>query len=70
MMKSMPVLPKLVQHLAVYVKVFGVVVELTQTESLQICDAASTIIRMKVEQFSHGMPKDWPTSIQAVLENF
>ena len=38
MMKSMPGLPKLVQHLADYVEHKG--------ESLQTCGAVNTIIRM------------------------
>ena len=47
-MKSMPGLPKLVQNLAYYVEMFGIQMESdsTQTESLQICGAANTIIRM------------------------
>ena len=42
MMKSMPGLPKLVQHLAVYVVVFGIEVESGLThnwKSTKLCDA-------------------------------
>ena len=50
MVKSMLGLPKLVQHLTDYVEVFGIEAE-SQTwhkaESLQICGAANTIIRMR-----------------------
>ena len=49
MMKSMPGLPKLVQHLVDYVVVFGSKVESgwTQAESLQSCDFANTIVCMR-----------------------
>ena len=46
MMKSMLGLPKLVRHLAGYVKVFGTEVE-HKAESIQISGAANTIIRMR-----------------------
>ena len=46
----------------------GSIWDLSQTwhkaENIQIRGAANTIIRMR-----NGMPKDWATSIQAVLEN-
>ena len=44
MMKSMPGLPKLVQHLADYVVVFGIEVESDLTQS---CGAANTIVCMR-----------------------
>ena len=48
MMKSMPELQKLVQHLADYVEVFRIEVESDDTKlSLQIRGAANTIIRMQ-----------------------
>ena len=49
MLKSMPGLPKLVQHSADYVVVFGIEVEsgLTQAENLQSCGAANTIVCMR-----------------------
>ena len=60
MMRSMLGLPKLVQHLAGYVKVFGTEVEsdLHKAESIQIGGAANTIICMRnLGQFTNGMPK-------------
>ena len=49
-MKSMPGLPKLVQHLAEYVEVFGIEVESDLTQSWKSTDpwyAANAIIRMR-----------------------
>ena len=46
-MKSILELPKLVQHLAGYVEVFGTEVESDLTQSWKIGSAANTIIRMR-----------------------
>ena len=69
----MPGLPKLVQHLAGYVEVFGTEVELDLTQSRKYTDRWSGqhyYTHVKLRQFNNGMTKDWTTSIQAVLENF
>ena len=69
MMKSMPGLPKLVQHLAGYVEVFGTEVESDLTQSLKYTDpwcCQHYYTHAKLRQFTNCMPKD----IQAVLENF
>ena len=70
MVKSIPGLPKQVQHLADYVVVFGIEVEsgLTQSWSLQSCGAANTIVcmrnvdslptaRQKTEPLPYKLPK-------------
>ena len=72
-MKSMPGLPKIVQHLADYVVVFGIEVESGLTQSwkctkLWCCE--HYCMHAKPGQFTNGMPKDWTTSIQAALKNF
>ena len=72
MMKSMPGLPTL-GHLADYVEVFGieVVSDLTQSwKSTDLCCCQHYYTHAKLGLFTYGMPKDWTTSIQAVLENF
>ena len=72
MMKSMPGLPKLVQHLANYVVVFGIEVEsgLTQSwKSTKLWCCQHYCMHAKHGQFTNGLPKDWTTSIQAALEN-
>ena len=73
MMRSMSGLPKLVQHLVDYVEVFWIELESYSTQSwksteLWCCQQYYT--HMTLGQFTNGMPKDWTTSIQAVLENF
>ena len=73
MMKSMLELPKLVQHLAGYVEVFGTEVESDLTQSWKYIDRWCCQLyytHAKLRQFTSGMPKDWASSIQAVLENF
>ena len=73
MMKSMSGLPKLVQHLADYLVVFGIKVEsgLTQSwKSTELWCCQHCCMHAKRGQFTNGTPKDWTTSIQAVLENF
>ena len=72
-MKLMPGLPKLVQHLADYVLVFGIEVESDLTQSWKSTDlwyCQHYYTHVKLGQFTNGMSKDWTTSIQAVLENF
>ena len=72
-MKSMLELPKVVQHLAGYVKVFGTEVESDLTQSWKYIDGLCCqhyYTHAKLGQFTNGMIKDWTTSIQAVLENF
>ena len=71
--KSMPGLPKLVQHLANYVVVFGIEMEsgLTQSwKSIKLWCCQRYCMHAKCGQFTNGMPKDWTTSMQAALENF
>ena len=71
-MKSMADLPKLVQHLADYVEVFGIEVESDLTESCKSTDPRCRqhyYTHAKLGQFTNGMPKDRTTSIQDVLEN-
>ena len=73
MMKLMPGLPKLVQHLADYVVVFGIEVEsgLTQSwKSTKLWCCQHYCMHAKCGQFTNGTPKVWTTSIQAALENF
>ena len=73
MMKSVPGLPKLVQYLADYVEVFGTEVESDLTQSWKSTDpwcCQHYYTRAKLGPFTNGMPKDWSTSIQTVLENF
>ena len=73
MMKSMPGLPKLVQHLADYEEIFGIEVESDLTQNWQLTDVWCChhyYTHVKFEQFTNGTPKDWTTSIQDVLENF
>ena len=73
MMKSMLGLPKLVQHLAGYVEVFRTEVESDLKQSWKYTDrwcSQHYYTHAKLGQFTNGMPKDWTTSIQAVLENF
>ena len=73
MLKSMSGLPKLVQHLANHMEVFGVEVESDLTQSWKSTDlwcCQHYYTHVKLGQFTKGMPKDWTTSIQAVLENF
>ena len=72
-MKSMPGLPKLVQHLTDYVEVFGIEVESDLPQSWKSTDpwcCQRYYTHAKLGQFTNGMPKDQTTSIQAVLENF
>ena len=72
MMKSVPGLPKLVQHLTDYVEVFGIEVESDLTQSWKSTDlwfCQQYYTHVQLGQFT-GMPKDWTASIQAVLENF
>ena len=69
MIKSMPGLP--VQNLADYVEVFGIEVESDWTQSWKSTDpwcCQHYYTHAKLGQFTNGMPKDWTTSIQAVLE--
>ena len=73
MMKSMPGLPKLVQHLADYVEVFRIEVESNLTQSWKYTDpwcCQRYYTHAKLGQFTNGMSKDWTTSTQADLENF
>ena len=60
MMKSVPGLPNLVQHVAEYVEVFGIEVESLDTKRMWNVNSFNT----------NGMPKYWTTSIQTALENF
>ena len=70
-MKSMLEVQKLVQHLAGYVEVFGTEVESDLTQSRKYIDRwCCQHYYTHAKQFTNGMPKDWTTSIQAVLENF
>ena len=54
-------------------RVFGTEVESDLTQSwkyiAQMC-CQHYYTHVKLGQFTNGMPKDWTTSIQAVLENF
>ena len=71
MMKSMLGLPKLVQHSASYVEVFGTEVESDLRQSWKYTDwwgCQHHYTHAKLGQFTNTMPKDWTTSIQAVLE--
>ena len=64
---------KLVQDLANYVEVFGIKVESDLTQSWKSIDlwcCQQYYKHAKLGQFTNCMPKDWTTSIQAVLENF
>ena len=73
MMKSKPGMPKLVQHLADYVEVFGISVESDLTQSWKSTDlwcCQHYYMHVKLGQFTKCMPKDWATSRRAVLENF
>ena len=73
MMKSMLELPKVVQHLAGYEEAFGTEVESDLTQSWKYIDRKCCqhyYTHAKLGQFTTGMPKDWTTSIKAVLENF
>ena len=73
MMKSMLGLPKLVQHLAGYVEVFGAEVESDLTQSWKYTDrwcCQHYYTHAKLGQFTNSMPKDWTISEPAVLENF
>ena len=72
-MNSVPGLPKLVQHLADYVVVFEIEVELGLTQSwksTKLWCCQHYCMHAKREQFTNGTPKDWTISIQAALENF
>ena len=72
-MKSKLGLPKLVQHLTGYMEVFGTEVESDLTQSWKYTDqwcCQHSYTHAKIGKFTNGMPKDWSTSIQAVLENF
>ena len=71
MTKSVPGLPKLVQHLANYVEVYGIKVKSDLTQSWKSTDllcCQNYYTHVKLEQFTKDMPKDWCTPIQAVLE--
>ena len=71
MMKSVPRLPKLVQHLADYVEVVGIEVESDFIQSWKSTDlwcCQHYYTHAKLGQFTKGMPKDRTTFIQAVLE--
>ena len=61
MMKSMPGLPKLVQHLGDYVEVFGTKVESDLTQSRKYADpwcCQHYYTHAKLGQFTNSMPKD------------
>ena len=61
MMKSMLELPKLVQHMADYVEVFGIEVESDLTQSWKYTDpwyCQRSYTHAKLGQFTNGMPKD------------
>ena len=72
MMKWMPGFPKLVQHLADYVVVFGTEMEsgLTQSWKSTKLWCQHNCMHAKSGQFTNGMSKEWTTSIQAALEFF
>ena len=73
MVKSMPGLPKPVQHLADYMEVFGIKVEADLTQSWKFTDlwcCQHFYTHVKLNQFTNSIPNDWTTFIQAVLENF
>ena len=67
-MKSMPGLPKLVQHLADYVEVFGIEVESDLTQSWKSADILFYACETWTVYQRHA--KRLSPSIQAVLENF
>ena len=73
MMKSMPGLPKIMQHLADYTEVFGIEVKSDLTQSWKYtdpwcCQYYST--HANLGKFTNGMLKDLTTFKQAVFENF
>ena len=60
-MKSMPELPKLVQHLANYMAVFGIEVESDFIQSWKSTDlwcCQHYYTHVKLGQFTNEMPKD------------
>ena len=66
-MKSMLELPKLVQHLAGYVEVFGTEVESDLTQSWKYTDRWCCQLYYtyaKLGQFTNGMPKDWTSCLR------
>ena len=68
MMKSTPGLPKLVQHLADYVEVFGIEVESDLAQSWKSTDlwcCQHYYTHAELRHFTNGIH-----FIQAVLENF
>ena len=72
-MKSMPGLPKLVQHLADYMQEVGIKVESDLTQSWKYTDpwcCQHYYTHAKLGQLNNGMPKDWTTSILAILEKW
>ena len=72
MIKWMPGLWKPVQHLADNVEVFGIKVESDLTQSWKSTDlwyCQHYYMHVSLRQFTKNMPKDWTTSIQAVLDS-
>ena len=53
-----------------YVEVFRIKMESDLTKSWQSIDLWRCQHYYNIRQFTNGIPKDWTTSIQAVLENF
>ena len=73
MMKSMPGLPKLVQHLADCVVVFGIEVEsgLNKAVSLQSCGAVNTIVCMQnVNSLPTARQKTGPLPYKLLSKTF
>ena len=72
-MKSMPGLPKPVQHLVDYVKnIFGIEWESDLTQSWTSADLwcyQHYYAHVRLIQFTNDMQKDWTFSTLAVLEN-